>query len=326
MVPYPLSCRPLFKEKVWGGRRLRELLGKDLPPDAPVGESWEVADLPEGSSTINNGPLSGRSLTEAVGEHREMILGSSAARIRFPLLVKFIDAHDDLSVQVHPDAETCRAHFPSERGKDETWIVVHAEPGARLMCGLRDGVDASQLQTQVETGEVIGCLNTIEPLPGDVLRIPPGTVHALGSGIVVLEIQEPSDTTFRLFDYHRPGMDGAPRALNLRESLLSIRHHSVSPIGPIVDTNEWGKTEYLIASPAYRIERWHVQAPMTLENALDTPKVAVLLGGELTMRSGEYSLAMRPGSSVIFPASLERVTIEPALPCCLIIAEPGEGA
>lgn len=322
IVPYPMLCQPLFVPRVWGGSRLADLFGKPLPQGEKIGESWEVADLPEGSSVIANGPLQGLTLTEAVKDHRSLILGESSQRSEFPLLIKFLDAHDDLSIQVHPDEETCRSHFPTERSKDETWVVVASQPGGKVLAGLEPGVTREDLATALDSGDVVDCLHAISVRPGDVLRLPPGTVHALCSGVVVLEIQEPSDSTFRLYDYNRLGLDGKPRELHREQALLSLRFNNIAHIKPLRETHPWGFSESLVATPTYSIERLHVRETFLSRRPTGVPQVLIVLSGEVMLSNEAQSIVAKMGDSVIVPASLGQLTCAPVKEACLIIATP----
>jgi mannose-6-phosphate isomerase len=235
---YPLKFKPVFQKRIWGGQRLRGVLGKALPAEfigAAVGESWELADLPAGTvkadstgaaadgsmaSVITNGPLAGRSLHEVWCE----ILGTAgvkAAKAHFPLLIKFLDAGQDLSVQVHPDEAFCRDHAGAHL-KSEAWYILHAEPGAKIYKGVKPGVTKEAFRAALATGQVAPLLNAIPVRAGDCHYLPSGTVHALGAGLLCAEVQTPSDTTFRVFDWNRSGADGKPRALHVEEALACI--------------------------------------------------------------------------------------------------------
>ena len=214
----PLRFRPRLRPLVWGGRRLETLLGRPLPPDEAVAESWELADLPEWVSVVRGGPLDGTPLDSLLRDRREEVLGRTALDDagRFPLLVKLLDAHRMLSVQVHPDARAARAH-PGARPKTEAWFVLHADPGAQLLIGLRPGVRSKDVRRALAEERLPELLVPHTPRPGDVFLIEAGAVHGLGAGVVLAEIQQPSDTTFRLFDW------GRGRTLHVEEALDAIR-------------------------------------------------------------------------------------------------------
>ena len=214
-ILYPLQFKQNFHELVWGGNRLKPLKG--LPADNKrIGESWEVSAVPGKESYVANGALEGRSLTEICEEYGELLLGHKVAKMygnKFPLLVKFIDAAKDLSVQVHPDDDLAMARHGCF-GKTEMWFVVDAEPGAYLYSGFATPISKYEYEKRVEDGSICDVLARHSAKRGDVFFIPAGRVHAICGGIMVAEIQQSSDITYRIFDYNRPGLDGKPRQLH----------------------------------------------------------------------------------------------------------------
>jgi mannose-6-phosphate isomerase len=220
-----LSFVPLLKSRVWGGRRFQSALGRALPQEGgPFGESWEIVDLAAEQSLVADGALAGTSLGELAARSGPELLGR--ARLldgRFPLLLKFVDASERLSVQVHPGAAACAAlSGQGARVKTECWHVMACEPGSALYVGLEPGVDRRALEEALAAGEAGRLLHRCEVARGDFVHIPAGTVHAIGGGILLAEVQQSSDTTYRLFDWNRVGLDGAPRPLQLAEALVSI--------------------------------------------------------------------------------------------------------
>lgn len=227
----PLLFTPLYQNRVWGGRRLETLFGRRLPAvSLPCGESWELCDRPEAQSLLRE-PVAGcASLHDLWTQRRQEVFGTAALAHpapRYPLLMKILDACDDLSIQVHPPAEAA-AELGGEP-KTEMWYVAHADPGAKLYAGLKAGVDRAAFEQALADGRVAELLHVLEPRPGDVLFLPSGRVHAIGAGLVIFEIQQNSDTTYRVFDWNRLGLDGRPRALHVRESLRSIRFDDAEP-------------------------------------------------------------------------------------------------
>ncbi|HOF89518.1 MAG TPA: class I mannose-6-phosphate isomerase, partial [Armatimonadota bacterium] len=233
---YPLRFTPIYKEKVWGGRRLETLLGRALPPDQPIGEAWEVSDHPHGRSVVANGPDAGTPLDALIARHGAALLGARVAAedgARFPLLVKYLDAEKPLSVQVHPD-DAYAAEHAGELGKTEMWYVLHAEPDACLIAGLRAGVTREAFADALAHGDPAALLHRLPVSAGDTLFIPAGRIHAILPGLLLLEIQQNSDTTYRLYDWGRVGLDGTPRALHADEAMAVANWHDYEPRAGIV--------------------------------------------------------------------------------------------
>ncbi|MCC6750999.1 MAG: class I mannose-6-phosphate isomerase [Deltaproteobacteria bacterium] len=218
---YPMTFAPLLKELVWGGDKLGRLLGKGAPTSRPIGESWELVDLPSDQSVVASGLRAGTSLHELLAHDAVSVLGPVGLDGgRFPLLVKYIDAAQTLSVQVHPDETAATAL--GGRPKNEVWYVLHAEPGARLYLGLRPGTTRETFERALAEGSVEGLLQEIPAAAGQMVHVSPGTVHAIGAGILLAEVQQPSDTTYRVYDWGRVGLDGKPRPLHVDQALTCI--------------------------------------------------------------------------------------------------------
>src|SRR5258708_2161371 len=217
---------------VWGGRRLGEVLNKSLPTTESYGESWEISDHKSHRSAVIEGPLAGRTLRDLMEQDAAGLLGGGEARPAFPWLVKFLDACDWLSVQVHPDDEAARRLWPGEGGKTEAWFVLDAAPTARVFAGLLPGVDEARLRAALRDGTVAECLHSFQPRPGDCLFLPAGTVHAVGGGVLMAEVQQASAAAFRLFDWNRRDAHGRSRTLHIEEALACI-DWSAGPVHPI---------------------------------------------------------------------------------------------
>lgn len=217
----PLLFRRLLKEKVWGGQRLAPRLGLRLPFAGPLGETWELSDYPGEETAVRGGSWDGVSLRALMQEHGPALLGRSrtTADGRFPLLVKLIDAGDDLSVQIHP---ADGPQSPTGVGKTEAWYVLDAEPGATVICGLKAGTDPAAFAAQAGDARVRAHLHEIPVRPGDCIFVPAGQTHAIRGGVVLCEVQQTSDVTFRMYDWDRPGLDGRPRALHLPHALGAV--------------------------------------------------------------------------------------------------------
>ena len=214
---YPLKLKPVLKDIIWGGKRLASEYGKSGGPDKKIAESWELAVHKNGVNIIENGEYSGKSL-EDLFKLDKSIVSPDYNSDKFPLLIKFIDAEQNLSVQVHPDDDYA-AEYENEPGKTEMWYIIDAKPGAKIVYGLNNDYSREDLQNLIYNNKFESCLNYIEVSPGDVYFIPAGLVHAIGEGILIAEIQQNSDTTYRLYDYNRPGADGKPRELHIKQAL-----------------------------------------------------------------------------------------------------------
>ena len=225
---YPLTFQPIFKERVWGGRKIETLYGKALPAGKPIGESWEISDRPGDISVIANGPLAGRDLRWLMQNHGKELLGKAeAANGRFPLLIKILDAQDTLSLQVHPPSH--RAMELGGEPKTEMWYIADATPESELFVGLKTGTTRADFENKLRDGSVAECFHRMPVRPGDAMFLPSGRVHAIGAGLVIFEIQQNSDTTYRVFDWNRKGLDGKPRELHVEQGLASINFEDFEP-------------------------------------------------------------------------------------------------
>lgn len=324
MDAYPLRLEPILKPRVWGGRRLARL-GKNLPEGATIGESWEVADLPDevrnGRSVIANGPLRRRTLREAVTEHKSMIMGRAAVTDDggFPLLLKYLDARENLSVQVHPTPGYVEGH-PEARLKTEAWIVIDAEPGAVIYNGLRPGVTAESFSDHVRTGDLVGDLRAVPVRVGDCHHVPSGTVHALGSGVLVAEVQTPSDTTFRLYDWDRTG-----RPLHIEQALSCIDFGG-GP-GEVATPSHPIQVDGILSSRLLETEFFSIERIVVLPDRVgeelaittnDLPMIWMVTGGQGRVIGGGVEVELGPGQTVLLPAALEGARAELEGGCSLL--------
>lgn len=250
----PITFSPIYMERVWGGREFERIYGRSLPqPATPFGESWELVDREEAQSVVATGAHVGKTLHELWSEHRREIFGiDGPAPARFPILLKILDARDDLSIQVHPPAAL--AEKLGGEPKTEMWVIADRTPGAKLYVGLKRGVDRAAFERAIHDGTLADCVHAIEPSPGESIFIPSGRLHAIGAGFLIHEIQQNSDTTYRVFDWNRPGLDGRPRELHIEPSLASIDFDDVepgmdSPQGPVLADCPYFKTERLHLMP-----------------------------------------------------------------------------
>ena len=234
---YPLRFTPILRRLIWGGRRLGSVLHKPIGDASDYAESWEISDYRDAVSVVENGPLAGSTLRELIQWYGAGLLGSAlAGRDQFPLLVKYIDANQDLSVQVHPD-DAKGPRLAGDSGKTETWVILETDPGSAIYAGLKQGVGRGEFAEAIRSGNVEPLLHRLQPKPGDCILIEAGTVHAIGAGVLLAEIQQTSDATFRVFDWGRMGPDGKPRALHIEQALESIEFERgpVEPIAPRID-------------------------------------------------------------------------------------------
>lgn len=287
-----IRLRPLYKERVWGGRMMETLFGRQLPPGMPVGESWEVVDRPDDVSVVESGPLAGRSLHDLWTDYRGEVFGERAPDAeRFPLLVKILDAREKLSIQVHPPAAV--AEELGGEPKTEMWYIVDAEPGAVLYAGLRRGVTREEFEKALREGTAESAVHGIPVAAGDFLFLPSGRLHAIGAGLVIFEIQQNSDTTYRVYDWNRVGLDGKPRTLHIGEALRSINFDDPEPGIGVPD----GDT--LVQSPLFRVSRRTIRsaAPWGTEGEFS---ILAVVSGALEARG----MVLRPGDFALVPACL----------------------
>ncbi len=254
----PIIFEPLFMERVWGGRRLETLLGKRLPPSVRIGEAWELVDREEAQSVVHDGTFRGWTLHELWTERRAQIFGADLADTpRFPLLCKILDAQERLSVQVHPPADV--APRLGGEPKTEMWYLLDALLDSDLYAGLKHGVTREAFERALLAGEVAGQIHSFPIKAGDIMFIPSGRIHAIGAGNLIVEIQQNSDTTYRVFDWNRLGLDGKPRKLHVAESLESINYDDAEP------GVQEPSGELLVECPLFRVERWELTEPRAAE-------------------------------------------------------------
>ena len=315
----PLQFEPIIKRARWGGRRLHTILHKSLGPEADYAESWEIADHGDDQSRVIDGPRAGRSLPDLDTSENQAVFGRHAGLQQFPLLVKFLDANDRLSVQVHPDDTLARRFDPKENGKTEAWVVIDAQPGSRLFAGLQPGVDEPRLRAALAENRLEDCLHSISVQAGDAVFVPAGTVHAIGEGIVLAEIQQSSDLTFRLYDWGRMGSDGQPRPLHVEQSMQCTDFETgpVEAVQPVPVGEEAGLSEELVRCDYFVIRRHTLRS--TLQFAQDDSfHVLMTLAGLARLRAGEFTLDLQPGQSVLLPAARDETSIEPVDECVLL--------
>lgn len=295
---YPLKFKPLFKERIWGGQQIAGVFAKDLPSGKKIGESWELADLPDDKSVILNGPLAGKNIAEAIQIQAEAITGKLDYQPPLPLLIKILDARDKLSVQVHPDAETCKRTGKGDP-KTECWYIIDAEPGACIYKGLKPGTTKDQFAKAIEQGT---CEDLLEKIPVEVGQchfLPSGTAHAIGEGLLIAEIQQPSDTTYRVFDWNRLDDQGNPRQLHVEDALESIHFDpsaddlSVRSVGRLVDTE------------IFKVDKGHQLTGAETLLSPDLMKVIFFLSGSGQIINDDIEVKFKKGDTILIPAAYE---------------------
>jgi mannose-6-phosphate isomerase len=322
-VNAPLRFESYLRPMVWGGRQLGEALGKTLPQDGTYGEAWEISDHPSHASVVADGPRKGQTLRQLMEQEPAALLGEAARWYpRFPWLVKLLDAWDWLSVQVHPDEVDVVRWWPGEGSKTEAWFVLAAAPTSRVYAGLLPGVDEARLRAALSEGTVGDCLHQFVPRPGDCVFLPAGTVHAVGGGVLMAEVQQTSDATFRLFDWNRRDAQGKTRQLHMEESLACINWNS-GPIYPVHVEAYPASTEsaptagklvsmrqQLVDCPYFTLEYLRNREPFSCGGAGCLQVFLVLHGrGRLMTDLGVWELV--PGDTLLLPASLDALTCLP---------------
>ena len=314
---YPLKFEPAYKSYLWGGRRL-ERLGKRLP-EGKVAESWEISGHPDGLGHVGEGALSGWTIPELMREYGTALIGKDlpeASLATFPLLVKFIDATDRLSVQVHPDDAFAAVHENGGLGKNEMWVVLDAEPGASLVYGLVPGTTQERFSEAAQSGQLESCLQVVPAKAGDVFDIPAGLVHAIGAGLVIAEIQQSSNTTYRVFDYNRTDAAGNRRPLHVEKALQVIDFQLNPSAGaaeePVAD--DQGTLRTILVSNAYFVVERLVISRI-FEGLADGSRFQLLicLQGEATLSWDGGTTRIAEGDSFLIPASLGRYKLKGSL-------------
>ena len=314
---YPLRFQPYYKPVMWGGGNLKKVLHRDLPENTadPIGESWELCDREDVSSAVVNGPLAGKTITELVKEYSQDLLGSKYQGGRFPLLIKIIDAGQKLSLQVHPNEDACEVIGGTAQPKTEMWYIIHADPEAKIIAGLKPGVGTEQFLQNASSAECENDLTVYDSAPGDAYFIKAGLVHAIGAGNLLLEVQQNSDTTYRISDWGRVGNDGKPRQLHVEESRKSILTSLTdSPLVPRAKDPENGNTVYPVITDCPFFHVTDLRLNGEYEDSADGESfhliTAVNAQVKLSWKGTETILA--PGSSILIPACCGAYKIIPA--------------
>ena len=291
-LPTPLTFEPIFMERVWGGRRLESEFGKKLPSQRPIGESWEIVDRPEAQSIVRDGLLRGKTLHELWTQYRGEIFGEGPDSSRFPLLLKLLDAHDKLSLQVHPPEKL--ADRLGGEPKTEFWYIAAADAGAELYLGFRESITRDQFEKALRDGTAADYVHKIRVRTGDAVFLPAGRCHAVGAGILLIEVQQNSDTTYRVFDWNRVDDKGKQRQLHVDQALQCIDFDDVAP--KLVEP----QGELLLRNDLFEVQKWNLDSPREIA-ARGQFAIACCLTGSL--RCADVDLT--PGEFFLIPAQLE---------------------
>lgn len=322
----PLEFESTLRPQVWGGEQIARLLGKSAATTEPIGEAWDVSALSEHPSRVSGGRFFAQSLPTLWEDFRHDILGSCRPTHEFPLLIKWLDCQGLLSVQVHPSDRLARDLLNQPSGKSEAWVVVHAEPTSRVYAGLKSGVTPDEFRARLAAGTVAECLHSFVPRVGDCISLPAGTIHSAGGGVVFAEVQQPSDTTFRIFDWNRLGLDGKPRTLHTGMALRAITWPQ-PPINPIVPRalSARGSTrgELLLQSPCFTLERYTVTGDLSNPHP-GQMSIWMVLEGTAHLSSPSTERDFPCGSTVLIPAATRasRWSATEAHPCVLLCVRP----
>lgn len=319
---YPLRFEPLFRHYIWGGRRLATVLNKQIGDDT-CAESWEIVDHNNDQSVVKFGALAGTTLGTLIDEKGEELLGSNVLdqiteagvpeklKGRFPLLLKFLDANRNLSVQVHPDDVLGATLDPPDFGKTEAWYVMHADPGSKIYAGLKDGVSREQLREAIENGTTEDLLHSFEPNTGDCVFIRAGTLHAIGEGLLIAEIQQASDTTFRIFDWNRVDKDGKPRQLHIEESLTAT-NFELGPVNPTEpQATQFSNADTIVENEKFVMRRWALDEAVEIED--DKMHILAVTKGKVSISGDPSGEHVDMGNTVLIPATCA-TTVTPLEP------------
>jgi mannose-6-phosphate isomerase len=315
---YPLTFDPVYKDYLWGGNRIAQSYGRTGTPEI-CAESWEISAHPDGMSVVSNGALARRTLADLARDHGAALLGTRSETAIFPLLIKIIDAAKVLSVQVHPDNENA-AKYGGEP-KTEMWYVLDAVSDASLIMGLQPGTDAARCRQAIDAGELEGLLSWQEAKPADAFFIPGGRVHALGSDCLILEVQQNSNTTYRLFDWNRVDAAGRSRPLHIEKAFEVIHWQDDGkarvPPRPILETGQVEKT-LVCEAPYFRVEKWAVNGSLETRGSPETFQAFFCTHGEAILEARDHVVTLTAGTSCLVPACIESYTLQPADSCDLL--------
>ncbi len=310
MKLYPLLIKPVYKDYIWGGSRIIETYHRPMPPGI-YAESWEISDREDGMSLISNGLYKGKSLHELVVSFKDELMGRKLTG--FPLLIKIIDAKQNLSVQVHPDDE--KAKLLGSEAKTEMWVVLDAEPNAAVYVGCKPEITPLEFKHAIGNNTVEKVINKIEVQVGDVIYIPGGMIHAIGSGCLLYEVQQNSNTTYRIYDWNRVGKDGRPRPLHLKEAFEVIKWESdkdkLFKKGKTIEENDNGLRILMLNCPYFNIERLEIRGLWLIKKNTKDPIIFFIQEGEVEITVDEGREVVYKGMSCLIPAACHSIRLNP---------------
>ncbi len=310
---YPLKFDTIYKDKLWGGQKIKTVLGKDFGDLPNCGETWEISAMEGNVSQVSYGKLAGKKLTELIDAYKGELVGNKIYQQfgnYFPLLVKFIDANDDLSIQVHPDDKLAKERHNSF-GKTEMWYIFQADEGSKLIAGFNQPLDKATYLQHFNDGTLTDILNEENVQAGDVFFIPAGRVHTIGKGLLLAEIQQTSDVTYRIYDFDRTDDQGNKRELHVEEALGAIDYNFYEQYKTLY-TPETNKPVELVSCPYFTTNLLHYAEPVTRNyNAIDSFVIYLCFEGALTLKADGYTTGVKKGEAVLVPACISEVELVP---------------
>ena len=317
---YPLKFKTIFKEKIWGGSKIKHILGQDFSPLPNCGEAWTISGIEPKSSVVSNGFLKKNTLNELIEVYMGNLVGEKVFDMfgcEFPLLIKFIDAEKDLSVQVHPD-DTLAEKKHQCNGKTEMWYVIDAEPDAKLNIGFNIPMNKDLLKSHIDNNTIEDVLHFVPVTSGDAVFIPSGKVHAIGKGILLAEIQQSSDITYRLYDYNRTDENGKPRSLHIKDALDAI-HYNETDNALISYSKQQNSTNNIVSTPFFTTNYmdFNKLVEKTYTN-IDSFVIYICLSGKAKISCNETSETIQTGECILLPALIKNVIISPEPQCKLL--------
>jgi mannose-6-phosphate isomerase len=311
MINYPLKFQTIYKDKIWGGQKIRTYLGKDFSPLLNCGETWEISGVKSDVSVVANGELAGESLSSLLEKHKGDLAGDAVYHKfgkEFPLLIKYIDANDDLSIQVHPDDGLARERHKSF-GKTEMWYVIQADEGAKLISGFNQQVNEDIYLEKLNSGKLNEILNTEKVQDGDVFFLPAGRVHTIGKGLLIAEIQQTSDITYRIYDFDRVDDKGSKRELHTQEALAALDYNVYDDYKSLYEKKK-NETVHVVSCPYFTTNILDYTEPVSRDYSFDSFVIHVCVQGSYTLNYGSESLDVRMGDCILIPATIKEVSLK----------------